>query len=130
MKVEVDNLMLSKVIADTIIFFVKTVTISSLIYSICGIVLDLCFRLVQHMSDLLKFITTSSGANVGLLLCEIFRGGPEVCLHLEDKHVKKLLQIILSKQWENRSDVNCILAQGVHEMIVVCKSVCRPITRV
>ena len=76
-------------------------------------------RLVQHTSDFVKFATTDFGISLGVLLCEIYQGGPSLCLALENEDVQKLIQIILSKKWEKQSEINCTLAQALQELILV-----------
>ncbi len=80
-------------------------------------------RLVQHAQILLKFITSKSGKSAGLLLCEIYQGGPEVCLHLKDDHIQELMSIIISKQAQSRAEVNCTLVQALQYIILVSFSV-------
>ena len=67
----------------------------------------------------MKFLKTSYGASTGLLLCEIFHGGPEMCMNLEDEQIQNILHFILLRQWEDKTIVHSILAQSLQEIIMV-----------
>ena len=86
-------------------------------------------RLLSHVNTFL-YAANEIGASVGLLLREIFHGGPSISLVLRPEMAKKILRLVLAKTKNQQVTKSSLqvetissLADALQELVVVSISV-------
>lgn len=76
-------------------------------------------RLLQYTDIFLNVMSGDLGPSVGILLQEIFRGGPTISLAVKEGQIQKMLQSMLAKGKETAAETNSALAEALQELVLV-----------
>lgn len=96
------------------------------VYTIININSILClhhqsfvYRLLQQLDAFIKAIPGKLGPSIGVLLCEIFSGGPSITLSVKEDQIWRMVCKLFAKGKEAHCQTNSALMSALTELIQV-----------